>query len=101
MNASKAAHIIRPRHIVMVISVLISCFLLFSLDKDTHSLADLFKPGNLFALILYFIPTYAVCLLLNALFEHRHLNRSMLWSLILGIPLGFTLVIATLLALKP
>ena len=46
-----------PRtQIAMAMTVLTMCFLLFSIDKDTHSVTDLFKPGNLVALIHISLP---------------------------------------------
>ncbi len=68
--------------------ILACCWILFSLDRETHSFFDLLKPGNLFVLLLYYTPTYAICYSLFRLFEFKDSKNSLLWSLLLGIPIG-------------
>ncbi len=81
--------------------IILSCFALFSLDKGTHAFSDLFKPGNLVALIVYFIPTFLISgFLYEFLSRKRSTSRSILLSLIIGIPLSFTLIIIALINLK-
>ena len=80
---------------------LLSIFLLFSIDKDTHSVSDLFKPGNIAALIVYYLPTFLICFGLFRLFIYKQKGpRSLTLSLTIGIPLSFVIVISTLLTLK-
>ena len=87
-----------PRtQIAMAMTVLTMCFLLFSIDKDTHSVTDLFKPGNLVALILYFTPTYLITTLTYKLFRKKHDKPfSMLSALTIGISVGFAVVIVVM-----
>jgi hypothetical protein len=74
--------------------VLFSCFFLFYIDFETKSVTDLFKLGNLFALILYFIPTFIICLLLYQLILMKtKTKKSLFWALIMGIPISFTIVV--------
>ena len=81
---------------VGAVIVLFSCFLLGYIDHETKSVADLFKPSNLFALILYFVPTYAISMLLYNLFQRRNNKNSLALALVVGIPVGFTVVVVTL-----
>lgn len=70
--------------------VLISTWMLFALDKDTHQFSDLLKPGNLAALVVYFTPTFLICLLLFQIISKKFTNRkSIIVSLTLGIPISF------------
>lgn len=74
---------------VIIVSL---CLGLFYLDKDTHAISDLFKPGNLFALILYVVPTYLICLLLYEIFRRRKSKSSFVLALCIGVPIRFALV---------
>lgn len=78
------------------IIILICCLFLFSLDKDTYSIADLLKPGNLFALLLYLFPTYLISYFFYYFFRKRNNKNATLWSLVLGIPSGVFIVIVLL-----
>lgn len=81
--------------------ITLSCFALFSLDKDTHAFSDLLKPGNLVALIVYFIPTFLISGFLYELLSKKcSTSKSLFLSLIIGIPLSFTLIIIALINLK-
>lgn len=85
----------------IAVFIILSCFVLFSLDKDMHTFSDLLKPGNLVALIVYFIPTFFICGFLSELFSRQlSTSKSLLLSLTIGIPLSFTLIIITLISLK-
>lgn len=89
------------QYLNIAVVTLVSIFLLFSLDKDTHVFSDLFKPGNLAALVVYYLPTFFICLLLFRYFVYKQKgSRSTLLSLTIGIPLSFALVIIALLMLK-
>ena len=88
-------------YLTIAFVILASIFLLFSLDKDTHTFSDLLKPGNLAALVVYYLPTFLICFLLFRYFIHKQKgSRSTLLSLTIGIPLSFVLVISALLLLK-
>lgn len=76
--------------------ILLFCFGLFYLDKDTKNFFYLFKPGNLIALIIYFIPTYLLCFSLYKILERRNNKNSFILALSIGVPVGFILVIVTL-----
>jgi|GEM_PF-4608357 len=85
------------QYILMALIVFICCFLLFSLDKDVKKFSDLFVPGIFVVLSLYFIPTFAVCyFLFRSLMKTHDKPLSLFISLIVGMPLGFGLVIAFL-----
>lgn len=89
------------QYLSIAVVTLVSIFLLFSLDKDTHAFSDLFKPGNLAALVVYYLPTFLICLSLFRYFIHKQKgSRSTLLSLTIGIPLSFAIVISALLMLK-
>ena len=88
-------------YFTIAVAILLSIFLLFSLDKDTHAFSDLLKPGNLAALVVYYLPTFLICFLLFRYFIRKQKgSRSALLSLSIGIPLSFVLVISALLILK-
>jgi len=76
--------------------ILLFCLALFSLDHETQSVGDLFTPGNLVALMLYFFPTWLICSLLYTLFLKLNNKNSFAWSLVLGIPAGFLLMVLIL-----
>ena len=86
------------QYLTISIVVLVLLFGIFSLDKDIHSFKDLFKPGNLFGLIVYyFIPTLLICVFLFKCFLRRNsTSDSLLLSLATGIPISLTLVISIL-----
>lgn len=90
VNSSKQYHLISALIIVLL------CFCLFSVDKDTHSISDLFKPGNLVALLIYFVPTWLLCYALYKMFERRNNKNSFALALGIGIPGGFAIVIIVL-----
>jgi hypothetical protein len=78
-----------------------ACLLLFAIDKDTHSLSDLLKPGNLAALLLYFIPTYTISSLLHRVFARKYREgKSLLLGMLIGVPLSFILIITLFLLLR-
>lgn len=74
---------------------------MFSFDSDPGQFSDLIHLENLVGLAIYFVPTYFFCRLLYRLFQKKQ-NRtdSMILSLIIGIPLSFTLIIVLLIHLK-
>lgn len=89
------------QYLTIAFVTLVSIFLLFSIDKDTHSVSDLFKPGNLGALIVYYLPTFLICFGLFRYFVYKQKeSRSLTLSLTIGIPLSFVIVICALLMLK-
>lgn len=90
------------KHYLTIAGVtLLSILLLFSIDKDTHSFSDLLKRGNIAALVVYFLPTFLICLALFRYFIYKQKgSRSLTLSLSIGIPLSFVLVISALLTLK-
>jgi hypothetical protein len=59
--------------LILALSVLALCLGLFGLDSEIKSITDLFKPGNLFALAIYFLPTFIACY-----FLFRKLNKNAL-----------------------
>lgn len=81
------------QYLITAAAVLAACWLLFSLDKETHSFADLLTPGNLVALAIYFLPTYMLCCAMLDVFIRRHVAASMAKTLFIGIPSGFSIVI--------
>jgi hypothetical protein len=78
------------------LTILICCLGLFSLDRETHRIQDLFSPGNILALFLYFIPTYLFCYLTYKVCIKWRWKDPFVWSLILGIPGGFGIVVVLL-----
>jgi len=98
METTKTNSVTAQQFLTIALLVLLACFTLFSLDKDTHSFTDLFRPGNLFALVFYFTPTFLICLFFFIHFSKKR-NRmiSLILSLLTGIPLSFTLVICVFL----
>lgn len=87
------------RYATIALIVLLSCAGLFWLDRETHSFADLVKRENWAAWIFYFVPTYALCALLFSFFENRNNKNSFALALIIGMPVGFAIVIVTLMYL--
>lgn len=83
--------------IIIALATLAFCWLLFAIDKDTHHFSDLLKPGNLAALVVYFTPTFLVCLLLHHLMNKKLTTSNSLWvSLVLGVPFSFAGIIYVL-----
>lgn len=77
--------------------VLIACCALFGLDRETHSISDLLKPGNQIALLLYFTPTFGITCSCYLWFSRKYKNAdSIILALVIGIPVGFILVIGVL-----
>lgn len=83
-------------HILTPVVTILFCLGLFYIDKDTQNLSDLFKPTNLFALAIYFIPTYIICIFLQGIFKSQPHQKRFFLALGLGIPLGFILVMVLL-----
>jgi amino acid transporter len=87
-----------PAYLALI--VLIACLLLFSLDHETTSFWVLFKTSNLMALLLYFLPTWSLTLVFLHLSEKYRPSKShLLFSSLIGIPLGFTVVMLSLWAI--
>ncbi len=83
---------------IISFTVLISTWLLFAIDKETHQFSDLLSPGNLAALVVYFTPTFLICLLIHHLLSKKISNtKSLVLSLVIGVPLSFFCVIFILL----
>jgi hypothetical protein len=78
---------------------LVSCLGLFLLDRENHSIADLFEKSNLIALPFYVIPTYLYCAVIFYLLDRKNKKHSAVMALTIGIPLGITCVIIVLSAL--
>lgn len=84
----------RLPYIIMALIVFICSCLLLYLDKDVKKFSNLFTPGILIVSSYYSIPTFAVCyFLFRNLMKTHDKSLSLFISLILGIPLGFVLVI--------
>ena len=82
----------------IALATLTLCWLLFAIDKETHQFSDLLSPGNLAALVVYFIPTFLICLLIHHLLSKKISNtKSLVLSLVIGVPLSFLGVIFILL----
>jgi hypothetical protein len=82
--------------VTIVITSIISTFLLFSLDKDMHSFSDLFKMWNLIAAVFYIIPAVTFSSILYTLFRRIYSESKSLWAMALGIPGGFAIVMSIL-----
>lgn len=75
---------------IISFTVLISTWLLFAIDKETHQFSDLLKPGNLAALVVYFTPTFLVCYLLYHVLSTITTNvKSIGIALLAGVPISF------------
>ena len=86
------------QYILIAFLTILSCFLLFSVDKDTHSFNDLLKLGNLAALVVYFIPTFLVSIILLKYFSKKNqMAKSITLSLLIGVPVCFTIIIISFL----
>jgi len=78
--------------------VLIATWGIFYLDHETKSVSQLFDTGNLVALVIYFLPTFFISFFLYNIFSRKKTKRkSLILSLLTGIPLGFILVMIILL----
>lgn len=86
----------KPFYFSSLCLIVVLCLGLFLLDKENHSVADLLEKSNLFALILYVIPTYLICSILFYFLEKKGKKNSSILALTIGIPLGITLVIIVL-----
>ncbi len=85
----------------LALSVLLAFLALFYMDEGTTALTDLFTPDNLLALILYCTPTFVISFFLfKYLSKEMYKSESIFLSLVIGIPLGFSLVILLLFAIK-
>lgn len=85
----------------LALSVLLACFALFYIDEDTHALTDVFTLGNLFGLIIYFTPACGISFLLfKYISKEIKTLESIFLSLVIGIPLGFTMVVFLLFVIK-
>lgn len=98
MNLLKNAFDFKTANFIITASVAIlaSCWLLFSIDKDTHHFSDLIKPNNLVVLVIYYVPTWIVSLSLFLIFKKMNIRYKAILALSLGIALSFTLIIICL-----
>lgn len=82
-----------PAYISLALFTILACLLLCYIDKDTHSLADLLKPGNIMAALIYFIPAYFMSGLFHSfLFKRSSPRRRLAYALAAGVPTGFAMV---------
>jgi hypothetical protein len=80
--------------LIIALTVLLSCWCLFYLDHKTTSISVLFTPGNIAALLVYFVPTFSICTILFNWFQGiSNIKRPLLFALSVGIPVGFILII--------
>lgn len=94
MVALQTNRVFIPPFISLAFFVALACLGLGYIDKETRTLSDLFTAQNIFALLLYFLPTYFICGLFHSyIFKKLNPAKKMCYSLLAGIPLGFTLVI--------
>lgn len=81
-----------PAYLALIVGI--SCLLLFSLDHETTSFWKLFEPGNLVALIFYFLPTWVMTMIVYYLsVKYRSGKSHILLAALIGIPLAFTAII--------
>lgn len=86
---------------LLAIIIVACCFGLGYIDHETKTFSDLLTAQNLFALFIYFLPTFFVCGFLNVYFLKKHsMVRSLALSLAIGVPFTFTLVIILLLMMR-
>lgn len=86
---------------LLAIIIAACCFALGYIDHETKRFSDLLTAQNLFALFIYFLPTFFVCGFLKVYFLKKHsMLRSLALSLAIGVPLTFTLVIILLLMVR-
>lgn len=94
MQTTSSPQSISKPTFLLAVFVLLSCGGLFWLDHETRSIGDLFKIGNLVALLVYFVPTFLVTFLFYLVLSKKNKNRkSLTLSLVIGIPLSFALII--------
>jgi hypothetical protein len=80
---------------IIISSVALVTLLLFMMDKDTHSILDLLKPGNLVAFCMYCIPTILVSILLYQVFLKKYTKRkSTVLSILTAVPICLTLIMS-------
>jgi hypothetical protein len=80
--------------LLIALGVFICCLGLIAIDSDTKHLSDFIDPGNIVALFIYFLPTFILSCLLYRLFVRKKGDKnSVILSLVIGVPLGFTLLI--------
>jgi uncharacterized membrane protein YwzB len=81
--------------LTIALATLLSCWALFYLDKDTTSIQTLFKSGNLAALLFYFPPSFTLSYFIYRILSKKgHHAPKLVYALLIGIPLGFAMVIA-------
>lgn len=79
---------------IMAACVFICCLLLFYMDKDVKSFHYLLNWKIFIVLLIYFIPTYfIVFLFFRLVVKFWDKDVSVILSLFIGVPAGFTLVI--------
>ncbi|MBK9639505.1 MAG: hypothetical protein IPO63_17505 [Bacteroidetes bacterium] len=84
--------------VIISVFVLFATWLVFAIDKETHQFSDLLTPGNLAALVVYFIPTFLICMLFHHVLSMKISNtKSMFLSLLMGVPVSFAGIIYALL----
>jgi len=94
MENTQPAHSETRSALVIALITLLSCWVLFYFDYETRSVADLFKPENLAALVVYFVPTFFITFFLFLKFRHKKSQAaSMLLAFAIGVPISFALVI--------
>jgi RsiW-degrading membrane proteinase PrsW (M82 family) len=80
--------------LMIALGVFIGCLGLIAIDSDTKTLKDIVDPSNIVALFIYFTPTFILSCLLYRLFARKQDNKnSIILSLVIGVPLGFALLI--------
>lgn len=97
-NTSKTKQVSGSYLVASLIVVIIFCLLLGFIDRETKSIADLFNLGNILALLLYALPTYIICILFQQLLFKRNSKHFFLLAHVMGIPLGFAIVMLILAA---
>src|SRR5688572_12748852 len=84
-------------YIVLALLVVLACLGLGYIDHETTSVMDLFKPGNMLALFLYFFPAYVLSLLFLRLFSKNIKGAALiLYSFFCGTFLGFLIALLSL-----
>ena len=93
MQASFVQHSNPKSTFLLALFVLLSCWGLFWLDHETKSISDLFKPGNLVALLIYYVPTFLITYLIYLFFHKKWDNKkSLIGAILIGIPASFALI---------
>jgi hypothetical protein len=78
-------------YITAGLTITATCLMVVYTDKESHSIVDLFKPGNLLTL------TFLLCAFIFFLLEKFKMKNSVLIALSAGIPSGI-MITATILA---